>query len=622
MTGSEPTLRERLKDFPTSPGVYLMKDRDGAVVYVGKAANLRVRLRQYFAEGTSDTRFFVSLLDRVLGDIEVVVTRTAGEALLVENELIKTHQPRFNIKLKDDKAFLNLRLSTTHAFPRLDVVRKRQRDGARYFGPYPSATAIRSTLRFINRYFQLRTCTDREMQNRSRPCLEYQIKRCPAPCVLDVPKAQYDASVRRVALFLDGRGEELVGELREAMSEAASAMDFEKAARLRDQATAVERCQEEQVVVLDRLTDLDIFGLAREGALLAVHVHEIRGGRIVRAEGTRLGRQEVPDAVALTEFVTRRYAERHAAGERPPPEIVLPLPIDDLDFWAEYLTELRGAKVRVAVPQRGEKRELVDLANRNAQESLRLDVTREEHARKTLRDLEQRLRLGRFPERIECYDISNIQGTDPVASMVVFQDGVPAPSEYRHFHIRSLRTPNDFEMMYETLKRRFARMQSGEWQRPDLVVIDGGKGQLGIATRVLHELGVTGLDVVGLAKSRVIDDDQSAAPERSDERVFVPGLKDPIVLAQNSAPLLLLTRLRDEAHRFAVTFHQRTRDKKRLTSSLESIEGVGPARRKALLGHFGSMAALKRATADAVAAVSGIGPELAARIVAALNEAS
>ena len=608
-------IRERIKEFPTSPGVYLMRDKKGEVVYVGKAANLRSRLRSYFTL-RADDRFFVRLLDHVLSDIEVVVTRNATEALLVEDQLIKTHQPRFNVKLKDDKNFLNIRLDTSHAYPRLEVVRRRRKDGARYFGPYASATSIRQTLRLVNRHFRLRTCTDSQLQNRSRPCLEYQIQRCPAPCVLDVPADDYAASVRQVQLFLEGRGDQLAKELRERMEGAATDMDFERAAHFRDQARAVERSLERQDVVLKGLVDLDVLGLAREGPHVAVHLQHVRHGRVCGAEAYKLGQNEAPDDVILGQFVDRYYSRAQSF----PPEILLQTEIEDADFYAEWLSECRATgRVRLRVPKRGERRRLVDGAVRNARSTLRLDQDRASRAREVLIELQRRLRLRRFPERIECFDISNIQGTDPVASMVVFVDGEPDRGEYRRFHIRGQDTPDDFAMMREALSRRLRRSQAGDWEAPDLIVIDGGKGQLAIVQAVLAELGTPDVELVSLAKSRVLAGDADDDPARSAERVFVPGVRDPIVLRQNSAPLYLLTRLRDEAHRFAITFHRQTRRKQRLASALDEIPGVGPSRRKALLRHFGSLSAVKAASAAELCEVSGISQALAERIADTLS---
>jgi excinuclease ABC subunit C len=603
-------LRGRIADMPTSPGVYLMKDHQNVVIYVGKADNLRNRLRTYFGK-SSDTRFFVSLLSKVLYDIEVVVTQTGGEALLLENQLIKTHQPRYNVQLKDDKNFLSLRLSTERPFPRLEIVRRRKKDGARYFGPYSSATAIRHSLRFINRHFQLRTCTDTEFRNRVRPCLEHQIKRCPAPCVLDVPTTLYDESVRQVGLFLSGQGAEVMGEVRTRMNTASKEMDFERATQYRDQLHAIERALEKQSVALAKPVDLDVFGIAREGPAVAVHLQEVRGGIIQRARAFKLGKNEAPEVVILGEFLLRYYGEERSI----PSTVLLPFAIDDQLTCAQWLSDQRHKTVAIQVPARGERKHLIDGAVRNALQVLHLDQRRGEYARDVLGTLQTQLKLTRFPERIECYDISNFQGTDPVASMVVFIDGIAEKGEYRRFHIRSKNTPDDYTMMVETLKRRFARMNDPHWEGPDLVVVDGGKGQLNVARRVLQELNIDHVDLMGLAKSRVREsDDKSATVDRSPERVFMPNIKDPIVLRQNSEPLHLLVRIRDEAHRFAITFHKKTRRKKRLTSQLDSVEGLGPKRQQSLLKHFGSVAAIRRATVAELTTVTGISKILAERI--------
>ena len=613
---SSASIQERLHSFPTGPGVYLMKDARGDIIYVGKASNLRTRLRSYFARRGGDNRFFVRLLDELLADIELVVTRTETEALLVENELIKTHQPRYNVQLKDDKNFLNIRLASDHEYPRLEVVRRRKQDGARYFGPYTSASDIRKTLRLINRHFQLRTCSDIEFRNRSRPCLEYQIKRCPAPCVLDVPVASYRNSVKDVALFLSGRGDELVQRLRRAMEQSASDLDFERAADYRDQARAVERSLEHQTVVMRQLSDLDVFGLAREGPYVAVHVQQVRRGRIRRARAYKLGRSELPEDVLLAQFLARYYEK----ADEVPPELLLPSEAEEQRMCAAWLSERRGTQVRIRVPRRGERRRLVEGANRNAESILNLDKDRASRSREVLAELQKKLRLRRFPERIECFDISNVQGTDPVASMVVFVDGHPDKSEYRHFHIRGLHGPDDFLMMHQALERRFRREN---WEAPDLLVVDGGKGQLNIAVAVLRSLEVEDVEVISLAKSRRLPSESpDVSVERSPERVFVPGVKDPVVLRQNSAPLYLLTKLRDEAHRFAITFHRKTRRQKRLGSTLDRIEGVGEARRKALLRHFGSVRAVRAASEEELCAVSGIHRGLAQRIARALSSES
>ena len=611
---------ERVELAPEHPGVYVMKDAAGEVIYVGKAKSLKARLKQYLHG--QDERFFVHFLGAVLGDIEVVLTHSAKEALLLEDQLIKQFQPRYNVKLKDDKRFIHLRIGSRHAYPRLEVVRKPAKDKARYFGPYASASSARATLRQVNRYFKLRTCTDQTFRNRSRPCLEHQIKRCPAPCVLPVPADEYHRHIEDVAMFLDGRRAALIDELRARMMKAAEGEDFEHAAMLRDQWRAVERSLEAQsAVILGSRRDVDAVGLHREGAKVAVAVLRFRSGTLLGARGYALTGQEFPDAEVLAGFCRDYYS----LGHEIPDDVLLPVEIDAEDALGEWLTDLRrergGAerKVKVAAPSRGTKRRLVGAAIDNAKQVFE-DRLRQSDAQQVLDGLRRKLGLRALPERIECYDISNIQGTDPVASMVVFEQGEPAKKEYRSFKIRSLETPNDFAMMYEVLTRRFSRGLREGGKLPDLVVVDGGVGQLKMAVAALSDLGVHDVDVCGLAKARTQQSDDDKRSRRSPERVFLPGKQHPVILKQTSDEVYLLTRLRDEAHRFAITFHRKRRGKRTLKSALDDIPGVGPARRKALLQAFGSVKAMRGKTAAELAVVAGIGEELAAVIVAKLAE--
>ncbi|MFT7583431.1 MAG: excinuclease ABC subunit C [Myxococcota bacterium] len=619
-------LVERLETAPRKPGCYLMKDRLDEVVYVGKAKDLRARLHQYFGPNPGDTRFFVGLLDRILGSIDVILAGSNKEALLLENELIKQHQPRFNVKLKDDKNFLTIRIGTKHKWPRLDVVRRRKRDGADYFGPYHSATSIRNTLRVINRHFQLRTCRDTEFANRARPCLEHQIGRCPAPCVLPAEHDAYVNSVADVKSFLSGQGAALTRRLRTQMDTAAESLEFELAARYRDQVVAIERSLAPQNVLLEGEEDIDALGLYREGADAVVQTLRLRSGVIVGSRGFRMRRMELPDDEVIDGFLSAFYD-----GHRPVPDLVLtPVELADEDAWSELLTETRDKKCRVYAPQRGAKRRLVELATENARATFETEKRAKEDSDEALTRLRDKLGLRELPRRIECYDISNIQGTDPVGSMVVAIDGELANREYRHFKIRGEATPNDFEMMREVLSRRFKRALS-EDAYPDLIVVDGGKGQLNIAVEVLATLEITRVEVASLAKSRVLDEDGHVSRDphrrpssddiaRSEERVFRPGIKNPIGLRQNSNAIFLLQRLRDEAHRFAITHHKKLRHKRTLKSPLLDIDGLGPARVRELLRHFGSLKNVKTSTAAELAQAKGISGALAERIVAALAD--
>ncbi len=612
-------LQDKLDRLPLEPGVYLMKDASGRIIYVGKAVNLRARVRSYFNRG-GDGRAFVPLLDRILGDIEVIVVHNEKEALLLESELIKRHKPRFNILLKDDKSFIVLRLDEKAQWPKLEVVRAHnlKRDGARYFGPYSSATSIRETLRTINRHFQLRTCTDRMLElchKRNRPCILYQIGRCPGPCIGAVSAEDYRGNVRDTVLFLEGK-EATVGErIRERMGAAAERLDFESAARLRDQLRAIERSLEKQRTVSTEPIDRDVFGFHREADRLLIYVVYVRTGRILGGRGFPFSGQEFPDEELLSSFVDVYYGSEQFI----PDEVLLPFELEDLDVKSSWLSEMRGRRVLVKSPRRGALVELVDLARRNAENAFQENRRDKDETDAMLLRLQKSLGLGRMPRRIECYDISLFQGASAVGSQVTFTDGEPDKARYRKFKIRTVTGTDDFAMLYEVLTRRAKRgLESGDL--PDLFVIDGGKGQLGSAAAALRDAGVE-RDIVSLAKSRVVDGAPSEDVKHSDERVFVLGRKDPIVLRQNSPELFLLARMRDEAHRFAITFHRSLRGKSTLRSALEEIPGVGPTRKRALLKHFGSLKRVREASVEEIASVDSIGPSLAEKIHAALNAA-
>lgn len=608
------SIAEILERMPTDPGVYLMKDRRGKVIYVGKAANLRARVRQYFQPQSGDTRAFVPLLEGIVADIETVVTGNEKEALLLENNLIKQHQPRFNVKLTDDKNYLVLRLDPRAAWPRLEVVRKIAQDGASYFGPYHSATACREALRVVNRHFQLRICTDHTLENRRRPCLQYQIKRCLAPCVLPVSPQDYAEQVRFVDLFLEGKSDELLDDLRRRMKEAATTMAFERAATLRDQIRALESVLESQRVVLDTFVDQDAFGFHREGQAVEIVALFIRQGKLVGNRAFSFGKQEFPDEEILSSFIGLFYDLQAPA----PAEVLLPFAILDAEVKADWLSDKRGKKVAVLVPQRGPRRGLVDLAAKNAAASFVSRRDRDKDSEVTLGRLQRRLDLARLPRVIECYDISHVQGSDPVASMVVFEDGEPAKSRYRTYRIKRAQGGDDFASMYEVLSRRFRRGKEATgdadpWKLPDLLVVDGGKGQLGVALAAARDVGIdirpgAGLPIVALAKERestATEPEDDKAKNRPD-RIFLAHGKDAIPIGPTSAEMYVLSRLRDEAHRFAVAFHRSQRKRRTLRSALTSIPGVGPVRRRALLRHFGSLDKVGRAPLDQLAAVSGM----------------
>jgi excinuclease ABC subunit C len=655
-----PELQQKLDTLPTQPGCYLMKDKAGAVVYVGKAVNLRARVGQYFQERSGDTRAFIPFLEDLLGDVEVMITPSEKDAVLLENELVKKYRPRFNIKLRDDKNFISLRLSNTHPYPRLEVVRRVKKDGARYFGPFASASSIRETLSIVNRHFQLRTCTDSVMSNRRRPCLQYQIKRCPAPCVYNVPQEEYRRSVDEVALFLEGKADELTAQIEGRMKHASGKLEYERAAQLRDQLHAIERSLEKQRTVLGDLLDQDVLGFHREGPALEIHLLFFRNGRLTGGRSFGFGKQEFPTEELLSSFLDQYYE----SGAFIPKELLLPLQLPDAEMREVWLSEKKGERVRVHVPERGEKVRLVEMAVENARQSYEEKARTRQTQMEALTRLQSRLRLPRLPRRIECFDISTFQGQLTVGSQVLFTDGEPDKSGYRLFKVRGDAAGDDFASMFQVLTRRLKRGIE-EQNLPDLLVVDGGKGQLNVARAALREIGLTVQDVplAGLAKSRVLEDEERfaarqgfrvaeawaekagpepevpqiasaaespAAPargrsrrkgrfvqsevERSPERVFLPGQKNPVVLRQNTSELHLLARLRDEAHRFAITFHRKLRRERNFRSVLEEIPGIGDKRKRALLGHFGSLKRIRAATVEDIAQVEGFNLQLAERV--------
>jgi excinuclease ABC subunit C len=621
-------LAEVLDRLPSDPGVYLMKDRRGKTLYIGKAANLRNRVRQYFQPASGDTRDFVPFLESVVADIETMVTSNEKEALLLENTLIKRQQPRFNVKLTDDKNFLSLRLDSRVEWPRLEVVRRMADDGAWYFGPYHSAGACREALRVVNRHFRLRTCTNHVLHHRSRPCLQCQINRCLGPCCVPVSPADYAEQVRDVRLFLQGKNDELLAGLRARMQEAARQTQFERASIVRDQIQALDTVLQSQRMVSADLLDQDVIGFHREGMALEVVVMSVRQGKMIGSRAFSFARQEFPDAEILSSFLGLHYD----LVPVPPDEVLLPFAIADADVKAEWLSDRRGKKVEILVPVRGPRHDLVELARKNAAASFASRRNTRDDAQATLGRLQRRLGLPRLPRVIECYDISHIQGAETVASLVVFVDGQPEKSRYRTYKIRQAESPDDFACMYEVLSRRFRRAResmqqeerSDSWRLPDLLVVDGGKGQLGVALAAARDTGIdvrpgAGLPIIALAKER---DTTAPVPLRADstdekpaaavpagpqpDRVFLPQAKDAIPIRANSAEMFVLQRLRDEAHRFAVTFHRSQRKKRTIHSELSRVPGIGPTRQRELLRHFGSVKKVREASLEDLLAVPGI----------------
>ncbi len=592
-----------------------MRSDAGHVIYVGKASNLRNRVRSYFGSPWGLEPKTRKLVENI-ADFEFIVTHSEQEALVLESTLVKRHQPYFNIRLKDDKHYPYLKVDLTDPFPRVVITRRVEKDGARYFGPYASAGSVRMTMDLIKRLFPYRTCTKPITGTDPRPCLDYYIHRCVAPCTGFASQAEYDEVIQQVIKFLEGRTDEVVAELTGKMEAAAETFDFERAALFRDRIQAVQRVSERQMMATVRPADMDVFGLARSDDEACVQVFFIRGTKVIGRDHFVLqGTRDESDARVIASFLEQFYT----SAVHVPRDVLLPAAPDDTTLLGEWLDSRRGSRVRLQTPRKGEKRRLVILANDNARETMdMLRVKRLADAGKTqaaLEELQDQLDLPGPPGRIECYDISNTQGTNSVASMVVFIDGRPRPSEYRRFKIKTVEGANDFASMAEVLQRRFKRAaenrasacedeKAGSWAAmPDLLIVDGGKGQLGAAVDVMRDLGVGSIPTAGLAKEN--------------EELFMAEIDGPIVLPRNSQGLYLVQRIRDEAHRFAITFHRQLRGKRGIQSALDEIEGIGPKRKRALIRKFGSVRAIREADVDQLATTPGMTRALADKVKAA-----
>ncbi len=597
-----------LRRHPTASGVYLMKDDAGTVLYVGKAKNLRARLRCY-VKADRDTRPQIRFLMERAATIETIVTDTEKEAFILENTLIKQYRPRYNIHLRDDKSFVSLRIDLRETFPMLEVVRHVRPDGARYFGPFASSSALRQTLKEIYRIFPLRHYPESRCRQRGRPCLFHQLGQCSAPCHGLISAPDYRRLVNGVLALLEGRHEAVLEALRQRMSAEAAAMRYEAAAYLRDKCRAIEETVEQQKVVRHGVTDQDVVGLYRQGGEVEITILFYRHGALMARRNDNLD-WERDEEELLSEYLVQFYGRDVPIPE----EIVLPLPIEGGDALAEWLSERRGRRVRVTIPQRGPRRALVELANRNAEEAWRERGSREEARRAVLTEIMQKFHLRRLPHRIECFDVSTIHGQATVASMAVVVDGEPAKTDYRRYRVRTVIDSDDYAALREVLRRRLRRGRE-ECNMPDMILIDGGKGQLGVLQGVLDEFSaLEEIDAVGIAKSRVRANVRGRTVERSEERFFLPGRKNPVVLRRGSPALFLLERLRDEAHRFAITHHRKVRGRNQLRSTLGEIPGVGPKRQRMLLKHFGSMKKVSGASLEELRAAPGLPAALAAAI--------
>jgi excinuclease ABC subunit C len=569
----------------------MFRGRGGEILYVGKARSLRSRVRSYFQEARVDSPRLDRLVERIV-DVEVVVTDTEREALVLENSLIKTHKPRFNVLLRDDKNHPYLKLTLNEDYPRLYVVRQPGDDGAVYSGPYVPASLARKTANLVHRLFGVRNCREKLNGKRPRPCLQYQIKRCIAPCVDEIVTLdEYRKAAEDAKLFLEGKNDDLIASLKKKMHQEAEHERFEEAARLRDNVRTLEDLRTRQKMAGVRGDESDVFGLYREGDNAVLQVFSVRSGKVVDRDSFLLEELEVHDEAELIEACLKQYYE---LGRFLPSSIHLPVDFPERPVVAEWLSAKKGSKVEVFVPQRGGKRRLVELVSRNARLAYELDFREEgRQASRRLDALKDVLDLPDRPERIEGFDISNIQGSETVASMVAFERGQPKRSDYRKYKIGSVKagTPDDFQAMREVVLRRYRRVLEEGAELPDLILIDGGKGQLAAALEALEALGLSHLPTVSLAKK--------------EEWIFQPGSPQPIVLDQHSPARQLLERVRDEAHRFAVTFHRQQRKARDMSSSLESIPGVGPKKRRKLLTHFKSLKGVKAASAEELQEVLG-----------------
>jgi excinuclease ABC subunit C len=599
--GQSSALRSKLEHLPEQPGVYLFKNDAGDVLYVGKASVLANRVRSYFQKGADQTPKTRLLMSQV-ADLETLVTGSDLEALILESNLIKRHRPKYNVILRDDKQYPYLRLPVRENFPRLTIVRKVQKDGALYYGPYTDAGALKSTLKVIRRVFPLATCEIEIDGMAERACIEFEIKRCMAPCIGNQTREEYHGIVTQVRQFLEGRDTELLDGLREQMQITADRQAYEEAARLRDQIVRIELTLEKQRIAQTTVTDQDVFGLARQGPAVDLQVLFVRGGLLIgRKDFFWPQVAETPDEELVRSTIEQFYNK----DGLPPKELLVPTALDEAGLIERWLTEKKGASVRVVAPERGIKHQLVLLAEENAAAALKEHLRNEETDRQAVEELKRLLRLDMVPRRIEGFDISNTMGGESVASFVVWEEGQAKKADYRKFRIKTVTGANDFASMKEAVARRYDETE--DLPLPDLVLIDGGLGQLAAAMEGLKEAGRAGLPIIGLAKAK----------GEKEERIFLPGRKNPIVLKPGSPATHLLQRIRDEAHRFAITYHRKLRGKTLVSSRLDRIAGIGEVRRNALLRKFGSLEKIAAAT-DAQLREAGLDARTAAELRKAL----
>jgi excinuclease ABC subunit C len=600
-------LDTQVTGFPRLPGVYLMKNQEGTVIYVGKAKDLRARVKSYFLGG--DGRPQIQFLLKRVTTIEKIVTASEQQALVLERDLIAKYKPRYNIRLKDDKEFLSIRLDENAEWPRLELVRKREDDGARYYGPYSFSYELRSMLEIIKRVIPLRTCTDTVFYNRQRPCLEYQIRRCAGPCCLPVDKGEYRKCVRQAQAILEGRTDKLLNEFNAQMEKASTDLRFEEAAVLRDRITILKNFKAGTSLVSSRGEDRDVFALFREERLVALSVVNVRNGRVANTSNFSLSGVEIPDEEVIEEALQQFY-ER---GREIPEEIVLPFELPNQSMLNEAVAQKRGGAVEFIVPSRGVKARLLDLAQLNAREHFSASFDAESRYKELARKLSLKLKLRQIPRRIECVDISNLQGSDIVGALVSFYDGVPDKTAYRTYKISQQGKPDDFAAVNEVVGRRLER-GTQEDNLPDLLLIDGGPGQLAMALEARDALEVP-LEIISIAKMRTESDVQSSDIRKKPERIYVEGGDDPIELDAADEVTHFLQRMRDEVHRYVIGFHRRRRAGRVFQSILDSIPGVGAQRRGRLLRQYGSVDRMAEAPVEELAKVGRMPKSLAERVL-------
>ena len=598
-------IAEQLNQLPTNPGVYLLKDGEGNILYVGKAANLRHRVRSYFGTAQNLSPKLQRMVNRV-NDLDFFITNTEQEALILELNLIKQHRPHYNVRLKDDKTFPYLKINPNEDWPRVYITRRLEQDGGHYFGPFASAKSVRQTLKIIKRIFPFRSCSKPITGTDTRPCLWYYVGKCLAPCIDAVSKEEYAEVIKQIILFLEGKQEKVVQELESQMNKAAEALEFERATLLRDQIQAINKVIEGQRIAATVRGEQDVIAFAQDKDQAYVQVFFIRGGKLIGRESFVLQgtRSEEPPQI-MTSFIKQFY---HSAPSIPP-LLLLQHPVEDKPVIEAWLRDKRGDKIRIQMPQRGNKKQLVNIVAENAQQGLAQLKIKELATPKVLEialdEIARELRLSQPPLRMEAYDISNIQGTSAVGSMVVFDKGKPKPAHYRRFRIKTVSGADDYAMLQEVLKRRFKRSRDAATENtwtivPDLVLIDGGKGQLNAAQAAIRDVGADSVPIASLAKEN--------------EYIFIPQKIEPITLPGNSPGLQLLQRLRDEAHRFALRYHHKIRQKRTFASAFDNIAGIGAKRKRSLLRQFGSVPAIREASLEELAAAKGMSQSLAKRI--------